>query len=88
MTVYSERNKRVTFDVPISLRDEVYSLVLPSTFSEIGRNLLRALVEFYKREGLKIAIPASLQGRMRIVVISREDYQKQKELREKEQNEN
>ena len=65
---YGERNKRIGLDVPIALRESLYSFVPPGMLSPIVRGLLNDLVRLSEQKGPKEVIIAALNNRLKISI--------------------
>lgn len=73
MSKYKERTRRITFDTPISLRDNIHALIPPSTLSAIMRNLLVAVINLYAEEGGRKTLSALLSGNIEIRIIPKKE---------------
>lgn len=70
--LYKERTRRITFDVPISLKIAINSTLPPSTLSSIMRTLIRALLKFFSKVGPQLALHSILNNRIEIIIIELE----------------
>lgn len=70
---YKERTRRITFDTPTSLRDDIHALIPPSTLSSIMRSILHAIIKLYEKEGVSKALSALLNDNFEIIIIPRKE---------------
>ena len=78
---YLTNNKRLTFDAPSSLHEEIHASIPPGLFSHISRMLFREFVRLSKKNGVQTIISAAFDNRLRLIYIAEIEEKERKEKR-------